>query len=158
MENLSLSTAAAIKLGTKPSTPPRPKTFSTFLHATRNSAQPGMFWRTQAARWSRFLEGVLASLKLKLELYPIVECTALRATESKLYKLHDICHQLCSRRATLTKALSLLQVNPSRKHGHTKPSALRACPCPFFLSRAWPFMRGARKPAAGHSTHFSPPR
>jgi hypothetical protein len=37
--------------------------------------------RTQAARWSGFREGVLASLKLKMELCPMAEYTALREPE-----------------------------------------------------------------------------
>ena len=81
--------------------------------------------RTQAARWSRFREGVLASLKLKMELSAHWQSTRrLGRRKSALYKPHGIRHQL--RRAILT------EVNQSRKHGihTTKRLARRACPHP----------------------------
>ena len=56
---------------------------------TETLAQPGYLWlfqkkincHLQAARWSRFREGVLASLELKMELCPMAEYTAPRAPE-----------------------------------------------------------------------------
>jgi hypothetical protein len=56
-----------------------------FCYAKEHLAQPGIFGtaaRTQAACWSRFREGVLASLKLKMELCPMADYTAPRAPEA----------------------------------------------------------------------------
>ena len=69
--------------------------------------------------------------------------------------------QISLSRNGLSKSLTshLQKGKQSRKHGHTQPDnrapCTCACPLPHVLSRVT-FMRDARAPAAGHSTHFNP--